>query len=74
MNYPKMLYKGEAVYTDSAQIRDDLASRKIQTIIVSDDEQEAMRREQGWLDLPALMKPADQKRTTLSLNKSGHAA
>jgi hypothetical protein len=56
MNYPKMLYKGEPGYTDSAQIRDDLASRKIQTFIVQDEEQEAMRREQGWVDLADLMK------------------
>jgi hypothetical protein len=56
MNYPKMLYKGEPGYTDSAQMRDDLASRKIQTFIVQDEEQEAMRREQGWVDLADLMK------------------
>jgi hypothetical protein len=55
MNYPKMLYKGEPVYTDSHQIKDDLFSKKLQTIIVSDEVQESLRREHGYVDLFDLM-------------------
>lgn len=66
-----MLYKGDSVYTDSAQIRDDLMSKKIQTFIVSDKSQEDAKREQGWVDLAAMMA---SKRPVLKLNKSDNAA
>ena len=56
-NYPKMLYLGRPVYTDSQQLNDDLASKTIKALIVADEDQEAMRREQGYVDLAALMKP-----------------
>lgn len=70
MNYPKMLYKGEAVYTDSDQIKQDLQSRKLLTMIVPDEETEQMRRTQGWVDLFSLMAP----RPTLTLPKQTTAA
>lgn len=55
MNYPKMLYLGEAKYTDNEQLRNDLFSKVLKTIIVADQAQEEMRREQGYVDLAALM-------------------
>lgn len=55
MNYPKMLYKGEAKYTDSDQIKDDLFDKKLKTIIVQDCETEELRRTQGYVDLCDLM-------------------
>jgi hypothetical protein len=55
MNYPKMLYKGEQKYSDNDQLRDDLLSKALLTIIVSDEDQESFRREQGWVDLPDLI-------------------
>lgn len=55
--YPKMLYKGEAIYTDSQQIKEDLSNKNLKTIIVSDEESESLRREQGYVDLSAVMKP-----------------
>jgi len=61
MNYPKMLYKGEAKYTDNDQLRNDLFSKELKTIIVSDVEQEEMRREQGYVDLADLMYKPKQK-------------
>lgn len=50
-----MLYKGEPTYTDSDQIKTDLFDRKLKTIIVSDEETEALRRKQGYVDLSDLM-------------------
>ena len=67
--YPKMLYKGEAVYTDSDQIKEDLQSRRLLTHIVPDLETEQMRRGQGWTDLHKLMAP----RPTLTLPKTTEA-
>lgn len=55
MNYPKMLYKGKGNYIDSAQIRDDLNNRTLVHTIVADEEQERIRREDGWVDLWSLM-------------------
>ncbi len=55
MNYPKMLYKGEPKYTDNEQLRNDLFSKELKTIIVADPDQEEMRREQGYVDLSDLM-------------------
>lgn len=69
MNYPKMLYKGEPIYTDSEQIKLDLQSRKLVTMIVPDEETEMMRREQGWTDLHKLMAP----RPILTLPKNTEA-
>lgn len=66
MNFPKMLYKGEPIYTDSDQIKQDLQTRKLATTIVPDEETEMMRREQGWTDLYKLMAP----RPVLTLPKS----
>ena len=64
-NYPKMLYLGRPVYTDSQQLNDDLASKTIKTLIVADEEQETMRREQGYVDLAALMKPLNVAKPVL---------
>jgi len=50
-----MLYKGEAKYTDNDQLRNDLFTKELKTIIVADLEQEEMRREQGYVDLADLM-------------------
>ncbi len=55
MNFPKMLYKSESVYTDSEQIKTDLTDKKLKTIIVTDQESEEMRRKQGYVDLHELM-------------------
>lgn len=55
MNYPKMLYKGEAKYTDNDQLKNDLFSKELKTIIVADIDQEEMRRGQGYVDLADLM-------------------
>ncbi len=66
MNYPKMLYKGDPIYTDSAQMKEDLTSKKIRTFIVSDEIQEQEKRNEGYVSLPDLM----QKRPTLSLKKA----
>lgn len=60
MSYPRMLYKGEPYYTDSDQIKEDLFSKKLITIIVADEDQELMRREQGYVDLCDLMKPKEK--------------
>lgn len=57
-NFPRMLYKGEPIYTDSAQLNGDLARKVIKTIIVINPEEEAVRRDEGYVDLFALMKPA----------------
>lgn len=54
-SYPKMLYKGEATYTDSDQIKNDLFDKKLKTIIVINEESEVMRRDQGFVDLCDLM-------------------
>lgn len=64
MNYPKMIYLGEAKYTDSASIRDDLINKSIKTVIVATDGEEAEYRKQGYVDLAALIK---QQRKTLTL-------
>ncbi len=50
-----MLYKSESVYTDSEQIKTDLNDKKLQTIIVTDEESESARRTQGYVDLHQLM-------------------
>lgn len=55
MNYPKMLYKGEATYTDSDQIKTDLFEKKLKTTIVTDEGTEETRRKQGYVDLSDLM-------------------
>lgn len=57
MNYPKMLYKddGSVIYLDSAQLKVALESKAIQTFIVMDADQEAARRDMGFVDLSALM-------------------
>ena len=57
MKYPMMLYKGDPVYTDSAQLSDALFSKAIKTFIVADEEQEAEKRSEGWVDFPSLMAP-----------------
>lgn len=59
--YPKMLYKGEPIYGDSDQIKEDLQSRKIKTVIVADEEQEAGKRDDGFVDLAALLAPPRTK-------------
>lgn len=68
-DYPKMLYKGDPVYTDSEQIKQDLQTRRLLTMIVPDVETETMRREQGWTDLFKLMAP----RPVLTLPKTTEA-
>lgn len=70
MNYPKMLYKGKGNYIDSAQIRDDLNNRTLVHIIVADEEQETLRRADGWVDLWSLM----ASRPVLTLPKTTTAA
>ncbi len=55
MNYPKMLYKGEAKYGDNEQLRMDLNDKKLKTIIVNDEGQEVLWREKGYVDLVDLM-------------------
>lgn len=55
MNYPKMLYHGDAKYTDNEQLRNDLFTKALKTIIVDGPEQEALRREQGYVDLSDLI-------------------
>lgn len=55
--YPKMLYKGDQIYGDSDQIKEDLQSKKIKTVIVADEEQEAGKRDDGWVNLSELIAP-----------------
>lgn len=69
MNYPKMLYKGEAKYTDNDQLRNDLYSKELKTIIVTDHEQEEMRRDQGYVDLADLMYKQKPKTPTVEVVK-----
>lgn len=66
MNYPKMLYKGEPIYSDSEKMKDDLMSKKILTFIVANEIQEQEKRAEGYVSLPDLM----QKRPTLTLKKA----
>ncbi len=61
-----MLYKGDPIYTDSEQMKDDLMSKKIRTFIVSDEIQEQEKRTEGYVSLPDLM----AKRPTLTLKKA----
>jgi len=61
LNFPKMLYQGEAKYTDSAQIRDDLMNRSIKTVIVANEIEEKSYREQKFVDLVDLLKPKTLK-------------
>ena len=67
MNYPKMLYKGEAKYTDNEQLRNDLFSKELKTITVADIEQEDMRREQGFVDLIDLMYKPKSKQVVVEV-------
>lgn len=66
MNYPRMLYKGEPIYSDSAQMKMALESKMIHTVIVTDEIQEQEKKQQGYVSLPDLM----AKRPTLTLKKA----
>ena len=67
MNYPKMLYKGPTLYTESDAIRDDLQAHRLKTHIVTNENEEAVQRENGFVDLVDLMRKQEPKKETLHM-------
>lgn len=61
MNYPKMLYRGEAKYTESHELKEDLTNKVIKTSIVLNSKEESIKREEGYVDLSDLLfKPKEK--------------
>ena len=75
-NYPKMLYKGTSIYSDSDALRDDLQAGRLKTHIVADENEEVVQRENGFVDLADLMRKQETKKETLHVplkTRSGNA-
>ena len=71
--YPKMLYKSERTYNDSALVAQALSSKEIATVIVVDETAEIEKMEEGFVGLAALMAPPKQ-RVTVPAGKGANGA
>ena len=56
-DYPKMLFKCDKKFSDSAIVAQALATREIEQVIVADETAEIEKMEEGFGPLSALMEP-----------------